>query len=78
MLYTGSADTDKLLLQIKHIMLDKKIKQVDIVNKTGLNKVTISHLLSGKSKNVTLDTLVMLCNAVDCQLEINIVPDTKE
>lgn len=74
MIYTQSTDTDKLLLQLKHIMLDKNIKQIDIAGKTGLNKVTVSHLLNGKSKNLTLDTLVMLCNACDCQLDINIIP----
>lgn len=74
MIYTQSTDTDKLLLQLKHIMLDKNIKQINIAEKTGLNKVTVSHLLNGKSKNLTLDTLVMLCNACDCQLDINIIP----
>lgn len=65
---------DDLMKQIKHIMIDKDIKQIDLAEKTGQNKATISNLLNCKSKNVTLDTLLMLCNAIDCQLEINIKP----
>ncbi len=63
---------DDLMKQIKHIMIDKDIRQIDLAEKTGQNKATISNLLNCKSKNVTLDTLLMLCNAIDCQLEINI------
>ena len=61
-----------MMKQIKHIMIDKDIRQIDVAEKTGQNKATISNLLNCKSKNVTLDTLLMLCNAIDCQLEINI------
>ena len=73
MIYNNNIDD--IMKQIKHIMLDKDIKQTDIVSKTGQNKGTISNLLNCKSKNITLDTLLMLCNAIDCQLEINIKPN---
>ena len=71
MIYTNNIED--VMKQIKHIMLDKDIKQVDLVEKTGLTKGTISNLLNCKSKNITLDTLVMLCNACDCKLDINIM-----
>lgn len=70
MIYNNNIDD--IMKQIKHIMIDQDMKQTDIVEKTGQSKSTISNLLSGKSKNITLDTLLMLCNAVNCQLEINI------
>ncbi len=70
MIYNNNIDD--LMKQIKHIMIDKDIRQIDVAEKTGQNKATISNLLNCKSKNVTLDTLLMLCNAIDCQLEINI------
>lgn len=70
MIYNNNIDD--LMKQIKHIMIDKDIKQIDLAEKTGQNKATISNLLNCKSKNVTLDTLLMLCNAIDCQLEIDI------
>lgn len=72
MIYNNNIDD--IMKQIKHIMIDHDIKQSDIVEKTGQSKSTISNLLNGKSKNITLDTLLMLCNAVNCQLEINIKP----
>lgn len=72
MLYNNNIDD--IMKQIKHIMIDNDIKQADIVSTTGQSKGTISNLLNCKSKNITLDTLLMLCNAVDCQLEINIIP----
>lgn len=73
MIYANNIE--EFMKQYKHIMLDKDIKQVDIVAKTGQSKGTISNLLNCKSKNITLDTLLMLCNAIDCQLEINIKPN---
>lgn len=73
MIYTNNIED--VMKQIKHIMLDKNIKQVDIMEETGLAKGTISNLLNCKSKNITLDTLVMLCRACDCQLEVNIIPN---
>lgn len=70
MIYNNNIDD--IMKQIKHIMIDNNLKQTDIVEKTGQSKSTISNLLSGKSKNITLETLLMLCTAVNCQLEINI------
>lgn len=72
MIYNNNIDD--IMKLIKHIMIDSDMKQADIVEKTGQSKSTISNLLNGKSKNITLDTLLMLCNAVNCQFEINIKP----
>ena len=63
---------DDLLLCIKHYMLDKNIKQKDIVNVTGLTKATISNTLNGRS-NLTLATLLNITDAIDCQIDINLV-----
>ena len=66
-------NSDDIFKLIKHIMLDKNIKQVDIANNVGQTKQTISNLLNCKSKNVNLNTLKMLCDAIDCDLIISIV-----
>lgn len=71
MIYNNNIDN--IMKQIKHIMIDNDIRQSDIVARTGQSKGTISNLLNCKSKNITLDTLLMLCNAIDCQLDINII-----
>lgn len=71
-MYNIVKNQDDLILQIKHYMLDNKLKQKDIVVATGLSKQTISNLLNGRSKNMTLDTLFMLLNALDCNLSISL------
>ncbi len=65
---------DDIMKQIKHIMIDNNIKQSDIVATTNQSKSTISNLLNCKCKNITLDTLLMLCNALNCDLHIDIIP----
>lgn len=51
---------------------------LSIVEKTGLNKGTVSNFLNYKSSNPTLDTLKMYCDAMECNLVIDIVPKEKE
>ncbi len=76
MIYDGNSD--KVIDLIKHTMIDTRTQQKDIVEKTGLNKGTVSNFLNYKSSNPTLDTLKMYCNAMECDLVINIVPRKKE
>jgi transcriptional regulator with XRE-family HTH domain len=71
-MYNIVKNQDDLILRIKHYMLDNNLKQKDIVVATGLSKQTISNLLNGRSKNMTLDTLFMLLNALDCNLSISL------
>ena len=68
--YTGKIDD--ITLAIKHIMLDKDLKQKDICNKTGLSKQTISNLLNNRTDNITFETLDKLCKALNCKLYIDI------
>lgn len=63
---------DDVTLAIRHIMLDKDIRQKDICSATGLSKQTISNLLNNRTDNITLDTLNKLCKAVGCKLSIDI------
>ena len=76
MVYTGNVND--ILKAIEHIKIDKDISNNDIALRTGKSKQTISNLLNGQSKNITLDTLLSLCHAVDCDLIIDIVPTEKE
>ena len=75
MIYNNNIDD--IMKQIKHIMIDNNIKQSDIVAATKQSKSTISNLLNCKSKNITLDTLLMLCKAIDCNLAIDFIPKSK-
>lgn len=71
-MYNIVKNQDDFILKIKHYMLDNNLKQKDIVARTGLSKQTISNLLNGRSKNMTLDTLFMLLNALDCNLSVSL------
>lgn len=76
MIYDGNSD--KVIDLIKHAMIDTRTQQKDIVEKTGLNKGTISNFLNYKSSNPTLDTIKMYCDAMGCDLVIDIQPREKE
>lgn len=55
---------------IKHIMIDKNMRQKDLCNATGLSKQAISNLLNNRTENITLDTLDKLCKALGCKLSV--------
>ena len=70
MVYKG--DINELLKMIKHIQVDHNITNTAIAERTGKSKQTISNLLNGRQSNITLETLLTLCDAVDCDLMIDI------
>lgn len=67
------ADINKIMLMIKHIMLDKNITQKDICNATGWSKGTVSNLLNGRTENPSLKIILQLCDAIECDFMIDIV-----
>ncbi len=71
MIYNNN--TDDIIKIIKHIMVDNNIKNVDIQKATNKSKQTISNFFNGRQSNVTLDTLKDYCDAIDCDLVIDIV-----
>ena len=70
MIYSG--DINDIIKMIKHIQVEYNMSNNDIAANLGKSKQTVSNLLNGRQTNITLDTLLNLCNAVDCELEINI------
>lgn len=76
MLYTGKSD--QIVLMIKHVMLDLGLKQKDIVDKTGLAKSTVSNFLNGRTPSPTIDSIKQYCDAMGCDLIIDIVPKDKK
>lgn len=70
MIYNGNImDIMKI---IEHLKIDLEMTNNEIAAKMGKSKQTISNLLNGQSKNITLDTLNNLCNAMGCDLIIDI------
>ena len=69
---TKRADIIKL---IRHIMIDYDIKNNDLIDKLGMTKQTVSNLLSPTYRpdaSITIDTLVSICDALDCDMTISI------
>ncbi|MBC5667388.1 helix-turn-helix transcriptional regulator [Eubacterium sp. BX4] len=69
MRYNG--DIMEIMKKIEHIKIDENITNKDISEKTGKSKQTVSNLLNGQSKNITLDTLKNLSDAVGYDLIID-------
>lgn len=67
-----SGKIDDITLMLRHIMLDKDMRQKDVCNATGLSKQTISNLLNNRTDNITFETLDKLCKAMGCKLYIEI------
>lgn len=70
MIYTGNIID--IMKVIEHVKVDYDINNTDIAQAMGKSKQTVSNLLNGQSNNITLNTLLSLCNAVDCNLKIEI------
>lgn len=66
---------------IRHRMADKNIKNVlELMNLSGVSRNAITKLYySDGIETVKVDTLMRLCNALDCSLSdlIEYVPDKK-
>ena len=60
-----------IMKKIEHIKIDNNITNNDIAKSTGKSKQTVSNLLNVQSKNITLDTLKNLVNAVGYDLIID-------
>lgn len=57
------------------LLIDKDMKKKDLREKAKLSSAIIAKL--GKNENVTVDVLVRICSALECDIEdiMEIVPD---
>lgn len=62
-------------LQVKEYLLRNNLKQKDIVEKLGLSKNAISQSLN--RDNISLDKMILIADALDCDLEVRLVPRSK-
>ena len=63
---------NKFSLLLKTYMYEKGIKQSDLAKHLGSTPNAVSKTLTGE--NVTLDQMIKYADAVDCDLEIKLVP----
>lgn len=47
-------------------LIDKKMNKKDLIAAAGLAKGTITRM--GKNESVTVEVLVKICNALDCEV----------
>ena len=66
---------NKFSLLLKTYMYEKNIRQIDIAAKLGTTQNAVSKTLKGD--NITLDQMIKYADAVDCDLEIKLVPRDK-
>lgn len=57
---------------VKQYLLNNNLKQNDIVNNSDMTKATVSKLLN--RDNISLDKMLEIANALNCNIEINLVP----
>ena len=69
MIYTN---TKTVFIAIRQIMLAKDIKIKDLAERLCKSQSAVSSLFA--QTNISLDTLDEICQAIDCQLDISIVP----
>ena len=67
-----SGNVNDIMKQIKHIMIDKGLRQKDICNITGWSRQTVSNLLAGRTPNPGINIIYTLCKAIGCNLYIDI------
>lgn len=71
MKYDGNIEP--ILKSMEHIKIDYDISNTNIADRMGKSKQTISNIFKGRQPNMTLDSLKALCDAMDCDLVIDIV-----
>lgn len=55
--------------RLQRILDSRDLKQVNLVELTGLSSAQINHLVSGRTKDPKLDTVVKVANALDVSLD---------
>ena len=53
-------------IQLKKILEEKHMNRYELAAKTGLSYPGITNIYDGKTKRISLDTIEILCRALDC------------
>lgn len=70
-------DSKTILLKIKSFMVENEIKNKELAKKLNLSEAALSSRL--KQDNISITSLVEICNALGCDLDIELIKkdDTK-
>ena len=68
---TSREITDDVIKQINEALDAGRMTKGELAERMGVTPGYVSHLLVGRKRNLTVETLVKLANALDLSLEIN-------
>ena len=70
-------DSKTILLKVKSLMVENEIKNKELAKKLNLSEAALSSRL--KQDNISITSLVEICNALGCDLDIELIKkdDTK-
>ena len=63
-------DSKTILLKIKSFMVENEIKNKELAKKLNLSEAALSSRL--KQDNISITSLVEICNALGCDLDIEL------
>lgn len=60
------------------LLIDKNMKKKELGETAGISNSLIAKL--GKNENVTVEVLVKICTALDCQIDdiVELIPDSEQ
>ena len=60
------------------LLIDKDMKKKDLCAAAGISHASMAKL--GKNENVTVEVLVRICTALDCQIDdiVELIPDSEQ
>lgn len=64
-------------IKIKHALVDAGINPSELARKTGYSVMYIHNLLNGR-RRWNEETMVKVCNALDLDLELKLIPKESE
>ena len=60
------------------LLIDRDLKKKDLAKMAGISNTSIAKM--GRNENVTMEVLVKICTALDCELSdiVEIVPEKEQ
>ncbi len=60
-----------------HLLLDKKMTKTELCRRAGITTNVVANM--GKNQSVKVESLVKICETLDCKIEdiMEVVPDNK-
>ena len=60
-----------------HLLLDKKMTKTELCRRANITSNAVANM--GRDKSVKVETLVRICEALDCKIEdiMEVVPDDR-